>query len=49
MLSPLVFAIVVDVFTEIVRNGLMSEILYAVDLVLTSKTMEGLREMEGGI
>ena len=30
--------------TESVRNGLMSEILYADDLVLTSKTMEGLRE-----
>ena len=30
--------------TESVRNGLMSEILYADDLVLTSETMEGLRE-----
>ena len=44
MLSPLVFAIVVDVVTEKVRNGLMSEMLYADDLVLTSETMEGLRE-----
>ena len=35
MLSPLVFAIVVDVVTENVRNGLMSEMLYADDLVLT--------------
>ena len=43
-LSPLLFAIVVDMITESVRNGLMSEKLYADDLVLTSKTMEGLRE-----
>ena len=44
VLSPLVFAIVVDVVTESMRNGLMSEMLYADDLVLTSKMMEGLRE-----
>ena len=43
-LSPLLFAIVVDVITESVRNGLMSEMLYADDLVLRSETMEGLRE-----
>ena len=42
--SPLLFAIVLDVITESVRNGLMSELLYADDLVLTSDTMEGLRE-----
>ena len=41
---PLVFAIVVDVVTESVRNGLMSEMLYADDLVLMSETMEGLRK-----
>ena len=35
---------VVDVITESVRNGLMSEMLYADDLVLTSETMEALRE-----
>ena len=40
MLSPLVFAIMVDMVTESVRNGLMSE-MYADDLVLTSETMEG--------
>ena len=34
----------VDVITESVRIGLMSEMLYADDLVLTSETMEGLRE-----
>jgi len=44
-LSPLLFAIVVDVVTGRVRNGLMSDMmLYADDLVLTSETMEGLRE-----
>ena len=34
VLSPLVFAIMVDVVTESVRNGLVSEMLYADDLVL---------------
>ena len=43
-LSPLLFAVVVDVITESVRNGLMSEMWYADDLVLTSELMEGLRE-----
>ena len=33
-----------SVVTESVRNGLMSELLYADDLVLMSETMEGLRE-----
>ena len=42
--SPLLFAIVVDVITESVRNGLMSEMLHADDLVFTSELMEGLRE-----
>ena len=44
VLLLLVFAIVVDVVTESVRNSLMSEMLYVDDLVLTSETMEGLRE-----
>ena len=43
ILSLLVFAIMVDVATESVREGLMSEMLYADDLVLTSEMMEGLR------
>ena len=38
-LSPLLFAIVVDVITESARNGLMSEMLYADYLVLTSETI----------
>ena len=54
MLSPLDFAIVVDMVMENVRNGLMNEMLYADDLVLTSEMMEGgtereVLEMEGGI
>ena len=44
VLSPLVFAIMVDVVTGSVRNGLMSEMLYADDLVLMSETMRGLRD-----
>ena len=44
VLSPLVFAILFDVVTESVRSGLISEMLYADELVLTSETMEGLRE-----
>ena len=44
VLSSLVFVIVVDVVTENVRNGLMSEMFFADDLVLTSETIEGLRE-----
>ena len=43
MLSLLLFAIMVDVVMESVRNGLMSE-MYANDLVLTSEIMEGLRD-----
>ena len=44
VLSPLVFAIVVDVVTENVGNVLMSDMFYTDDLVLTSEMMEGLRE-----
>ena len=43
-MSLMVFAIVVDVVTESVRNGLMREMLYMDDLILTSKTTEGLKE-----
>ena len=41
MLSLLIFKIM---DAENVRNGLMSEMLNADDLVLTTETMEGLRE-----
>ena len=44
VLSPWLFAIVVDVVTENTREGLMKEVLYADDLVLMSETMEGLRK-----
>ena len=44
VLSPLLFAIVVDVVTENAREGLMKEVLYADDLVLMSEIMEGLKE-----
>ena len=44
VLSPLLFAIVIDVETANARKGLMDKILYAVDLVLTSETKEGLQE-----
>ena len=43
VLSPLIFAIVVDV-TEHAREGLLNEILYADDLVLMSESLEDLRE-----
>ena len=38
MLSPLLFAIAVDVISENAREELMNEILYADDLVLMSKS-----------
>ena len=43
VLSPFLFTIVVDVVTECARVGLLSEMLYADDLVLMSETMEGLQ------
>ena len=44
VLSPLVFAIVLDVVTESAREGLLNEMLYADDLVLMSESLAGLRE-----
>ena len=44
VLSPLIFAIVVDVVTEHARKGLLNEILYADDLVPMSESLEDLRE-----
>ena len=44
VLSPLLFAIVVDVVTENARESIMKEILYTDDLVLMNKMMEGLKE-----
>ena len=42
MLSPFLFAVVVDVVTEFARAGALSELLYAYDLVLMSETIMGL-------
>ena len=44
VISPLIFAIVVDAVTEQARKGLLNEILYADDLVLMSENLEDLRE-----
>eukprot|EP00106_Octopus_bimaculoides_P001636 XP_014769078.1 PREDICTED: sodium-dependent phosphate transporter 1-B-like [Octopus bimaculoides] len=44
VLSPFLFAAVVDVVMDSAREGLLMEILYADDLVLMSETMEELRE-----
>ena len=38
------FAVMVDVVTEFAREGVLSELLYADDLVLMSETIEGLRK-----
>ena len=42
-LSPFLFAVEVDVVTEFARDGALSELLYADDLVLLSETIEGLK------
>ena len=44
VLSPLLFAIVVDVVTENARRGVVNELLYADDLILMSETMEDLKK-----
>ena len=44
VLSPLLFAILVDVFTEKARRGVINELLCANDLVLMSETIEDLKE-----
>ena len=43
VLSPFLFAVVVDVFTEFAREAALRELLYADDLVLMSETIKGLR------
>ena len=40
VLSPCPFAVVADVVTEFAREGALSELLYADDLVLMSETIE---------
>ena len=44
VLSPLLFAIVVNVVAENAREGLMKEVLYADDIVLMVEMMEDLKE-----
>ena len=43
VLSPFLLAVVVDVVTEFAREGAISELLYADELVMMSETIEGLR------
>ena len=42
VLSPFLFAVVVDVVAELYRDGTLSKSLYADDLVLMSETIKGL-------
>ena len=42
VLSPFLFAVVVNVVIEFAREGALSELLYVDDLVMMSETMEGL-------
>ena len=44
VLSHFLFAMVVDVVTEFVRDGASCELLYADVLVLMTETIEGLRD-----
>ena len=44
VLSPLLFAMVIDEVTKNVRKGWMKQILYADNLVLMGETMEELRK-----
>ena len=43
-MSPLLFAIAVNVISENAREGLMNQILYADDLALISESIENLKE-----
>ena len=43
-LSPFLFAVVMDVLSEDVREGMLWDLLFADDLVITAETMEELQE-----
>ena len=43
VLSPFLFAVVVDAVTEFANESALSDLLYADDIVLMSGTIEGLR------
>ena len=45
MVSPLLFAIVMDVVMEGVREGLLEEILYAEDLLLIAETINNVHKV----
>ena len=42
VLSPFLFEVVIDVVTEFIRDGALSELLCADDIVLMSDTIQGL-------
>ena len=44
-MTHLLFVDVVEIATEMARAGVLADILYAVDLVLTVETVEGYRDM----
>ena len=44
VLLPFLFALVVDVVTEVARDGVQSESLHADDFVVMSETIKGLRD-----
>ena len=44
VLSPFLFALVVNAVTENEREGLMKEVSYANDLALMSETIEGMKK-----
>ena len=44
VLSPFLFEVVVDAVTELARMVVLSELLYADDLVLISEIVEGFRK-----
>ena len=44
VLLPFLFALMVNVVTEFVRDGALTELLYADDLVLMSESIEGLKD-----
>ena len=43
MESPFLFVDVVDVVTELAREGVLSKLLYTDDLILMNETMDELR------
>ena len=44
VLSCFIFAVVVDVVTELAREGVLCELLYAGHLVMMSEAMDGLEK-----